>query len=144
MRINRKAILFAAAATAVTSSIALGVDRTWDGFSSNNFSLGSNWTASIAPAATETVRFMNQSGIVRSLVNLDVNRTVAGVAVDGIPGVGAYQFQQTNSSLLTVTNDFVMGQGGLGPSPVTFNGFRASAQSIGILNGTWAVTGGSQ
>src|SRR2546423_1557473 len=35
MRINRKAILFAAAATTV-SSIALGVDRTWDGFSSNN------------------------------------------------------------------------------------------------------------
>ncbi len=127
MRINRKAILFAAAATTVSSSIALGVDRTWDGFSNNNFSLGSNWTASIAPVSTDNAFFRNQAGIVRSLVVMDANRTVAGFSIDGTPGVGAYEFQKTGTNLLTVTGNLGVGFAGLGATPVTFNGFRLSA-----------------
>jgi hypothetical protein len=147
MRFNRRAVLAAAAVAAVTGSIfpsiSRGTDRTWDGFSSNNFSLGSNWTASIAPASTDAARFLNQAGIVRSLVNLDASRTVADVSIDGTPGVGAYQFQTTSSSLLTVTNDVLIGFGGLGATPVTFNGFRVTASNVGVQDGTLSVAGGA-
>src|SRR4051794_6109704 len=87
------ALAGAVGCVALSGAVANAVDRTWNGANSNNFSLNTNWTANITPISTDNAVFRNQAGIVRSLVVMDANRTVAAMSVNGTPSVGAYEFQ---------------------------------------------------
>lgn len=145
---RRRTALIVAASGAVcslASSIALGVDRTWDGFASNIFALNTNWTLSVAPLPADAARFRNQAGIVRSLVIVDANRTVAAISIDGTPGVGAYEFQRTGGAVLTSSGSLNIGAGGLGATPVTFNGLAMNASSAFVrFNATLTLSGSAQ
>ena len=116
MRIDRKAALAAAVVGLSQSFIpssALAADRTWDGFTSNQWTLPSNWTAVAEPGPADIARFRNQAGINNSLVNLSASRNITGMSIDGIPSTGAYEFQRTTGAVLTASGSLNIGSAGL-------------------------------
>src|SRR3954447_21881284 len=152
MRLDRKhaqrSALLAAAAVGISSAVsppALGADRTWDGNSTSQWTTASNWTAVAEPVPADNARFRNQAGINNSLVNLNANRNITGMSIDGIPGTGAYEFQRTTGAVLTASGSLNIGAGGLGATPVTFNGFAMNASSAFVrFNGTLTLSGNAQ
>jgi hypothetical protein len=150
MRLNqkttRRAMMLTAAAAAMlplaSPKRALAVDRTWDGFFTTQFTLPSNWTSTAVPGAGDIARFMNQAGVNNSLVVLNANYNVAAMSIDGTPGVGAYEFQVQNNAVLGMLGSLSIANGGLGATPVTFNGFQVSAGAVSIgSSGTLNLTG---
>jgi hypothetical protein len=130
--VSSRAILLGSMAI---SSAALATDRTWDGFSSNQFTLGSNWTLSVAPGSNDVAIFKNHPTVSRSLVILNTNYSIAGMSVSSTPSTGPWEFQRQGNALLTV------GTLEIG-STATFNGFAASCGSMQVDNsGSLSLTG---